>query len=132
MDQGHHPMTRLEPRRSLEAKANAPADLNVADVHRVFRALEVEVGTCPAEAQQKSAGDPDNQQPLPLHPGARLTARVALALGLVAAALWTAADFLPALVWAGLLAVAIWPLYEFFDSEEQIDESTRRASPKHR
>jgi predicted PurR-regulated permease PerM len=53
----------------------------------------------------------DNRQPLPLNPGARLTARVSLALVLLGAALWTAADFLPALIWAVILAVTIWPIY---------------------
>ncbi|HKS63564.1 MAG TPA: AI-2E family transporter [Xanthobacteraceae bacterium] len=56
----------------------------------------------------------DVRKPLPLHAGARLTARVALAIALVAAALWTAADFLPALIWSVILAVALWPLYERF------------------
>jgi predicted PurR-regulated permease PerM len=54
----------------------------------------------------------DAHEPLPLHPGARLSARVALAIVLLGLALWTAADFLPALIWAGILAIAIWPLYE--------------------
>jgi predicted PurR-regulated permease PerM len=49
--------------------------------------------------------------PLPLHPGARSAARTALAVALVGAALWTAFDFLPALIWAAMLAVALWPLY---------------------
>jgi predicted PurR-regulated permease PerM len=34
-----------------------------------------------------------------------------LAVGLVALALWTAAGFLSALIWATILAVALWPLY---------------------
>ena len=59
----------------------------------------------------KSETKADNRQPLPLHPGARLTARVALAVMLLAAALWTAADFLPALIWAVILAVTVWPIY---------------------
>jgi predicted PurR-regulated permease PerM len=50
-------------------------------------------------------------EPLPLHPGARSAVRTALAVVLVAAALWTARDFLPALVWAAMLAIALWPLY---------------------
>jgi predicted PurR-regulated permease PerM len=56
----------------------------------------------------------DVRKPLPLHAGARLTARVALAMTLVAAALWTASDFLPALIWAAILAIAVWPLYARF------------------
>ena len=58
----------------------------------------------------------DTRQPLPLHAGARLTARVGLALALVIGALWIAADFLPALIWAAILAVTIWPLYQTFAS----------------
>ena len=53
----------------------------------------------------------DNHQPLPLHPGARLAARVSLAIVLLAAALWTSAEFLPALIWAVILAITIWPFY---------------------
>src|SRR5215210_1822576 len=59
----------------------------------------------------KSGTEADNHQPLPLHSGARLTARVSLAIVLLGAALWTAADFLPALIWAVILAITIWPLY---------------------
>lgn len=64
----------------------------------------------------KSGEPTDARQPLPLHAGARLTARVALAMALVVTALWTASDFLPALIWAAILAVTIWPLYETFAS----------------
>jgi predicted PurR-regulated permease PerM len=53
----------------------------------------------------------DDGAPLPLHPGARSAARTALAVALVAAALWTAREFLPALIWAAMLAIALWPLY---------------------
>jgi predicted PurR-regulated permease PerM len=70
----------------------------------------------PREAERKGGAKTDARQPLPLHAGARLTARVALALALVLAALWTAADFLPALIWAAILAISIWPLYETFAS----------------
>ena len=66
--------------------------------------------TSERDAVRRSDGA-DARAPLPLHPGARLTARVALALGLLGLALWTAADFLPALIWATILAVALWPLY---------------------
>ncbi|MEA2930461.1 MAG: hypothetical protein QOG38_2889, partial [Hyphomicrobiales bacterium] len=60
----------------------------------------------------KKGGDrADVQEPLPLHPGARLSARVALAIALLGLAVWTAADFLPALIWAAILALAIWPVY---------------------
>jgi predicted PurR-regulated permease PerM len=50
-------------------------------------------------------------KPLPLGPGARTNARVVFALILVALALWTASSFLPPLIWATVLAVAMWPLY---------------------
>jgi len=43
-----------------------------------------------------------------------MNARVVLALVLVALGLWTAASFLPALIWATILAVALWPLYLVF------------------
>jgi predicted PurR-regulated permease PerM len=46
--------------------------------------------------------------------GARTNARVVLALALLALALWTAAGFLPSLIWATILAVALWPLYVKF------------------
>jgi predicted PurR-regulated permease PerM len=53
----------------------------------------------------------DNREKLPLDPKARLAARVVLALLIFAASLWTAAEFLPALIWAAIIAVAAWPLY---------------------
>src|SRR5215210_4340515 len=68
----------------------------------------------PAERPDKAQDG--NREALPLDPKARLSARVALALALVAAALWTAADFLPALIWASILAIAVWPLHERFTS----------------
>jgi predicted PurR-regulated permease PerM len=40
-----------------------------------------------------------------------MNARVVFALILVALALWTASSFLPPLIWATVLAVAMWPLY---------------------
>jgi predicted PurR-regulated permease PerM len=40
-----------------------------------------------------------------------MNARVVLALVVFALAVWTAAGFLPALIWATILAVALWPLY---------------------
>jgi predicted PurR-regulated permease PerM len=53
----------------------------------------------------------DEHAPLPLHPGTRAAARTTLAIALVGVALWTARDFLSALIWAGMLAIALWPLY---------------------
>jgi predicted PurR-regulated permease PerM len=45
-----------------------------------------------------------------------MIARVLFAGGLVALGLWTAFDFLPPLIWAAILAVALWPLYASFAS----------------
>ncbi|WP_291711163.1 hypothetical protein [Bradyrhizobium sp.] len=60
------------------------------------------------------ADRPVEQKPLPLGSEARMNARVVLALVLVALGLWTAASFLPALIWATILAVTLWPLYLIF------------------
>lgn len=38
-------------------------------------------------------------------------ARAVLALALVFLGAWTLREFLPALVWAGIFAIAVWPLY---------------------
>src|SRR5438552_16200616 len=38
-------------------------------------------------------------------------ARIALATAIVGIGLWILRDFLAALVWAGVLAVAFWPIY---------------------
>ncbi len=43
---------------------------------------------------------------------AQRIAWVALALVLIALGLWTLRDFLPALVWAAVLAIAFWPSYQ--------------------
>ncbi|AWM05504.2 AI-2E family transporter [Bradyrhizobium symbiodeficiens] len=43
-----------------------------------------------------------------------MNARIALALALAALGLWTAAGFLPALIWAAILATTLWPLYTTF------------------
>jgi predicted PurR-regulated permease PerM len=43
-----------------------------------------------------------------------MNARVVFAVGILALALWTAAGFLPPLIWATILAVALWPLYVNF------------------
>jgi len=69
----------------------------------------------------------DVRKPLPLHAGARLTARLALAIMLVGAALWTASDFLPALIWAAILALAVWPLYVRFAAAVSDERSSLAA-----
>ena len=52
--------------------------------------------------------------PLPLHAPARVVARTSLAIILVVLSAWIAFDFLPALGWAVILAIATWPLYVRF------------------
>ncbi len=44
-------------------------------------------------------------------PPRQLVARSVLATTLAALGLWILFDFLPALAWAGVLAIALWPLY---------------------
>lgn len=78
----------------------------------------------PSAAETRKTG---THEPLPLHPGSRLTARVMLAIALTGAAIWTARDFLPALIWAAMLAVAIWPLYERAVPRTSAAPSTGRA-----
>ena len=54
------------------------------------------------------------RKPLPLGAGARMNARVVFALAIVVLSLWTAASFLPSLIWATILAITLWPLYITF------------------
>jgi predicted PurR-regulated permease PerM len=53
----------------------------------------------------------DRHQPLPSNSQARMAARTALTIALIALALWIAADFLAALGWAAIIAITAWPLY---------------------
>src|SRR4030095_4275405 len=53
----------------------------------------------------------DRHQPLPSNAQARMVARPGLTIALVLSALWIAADFLPALGWAAIIAITAWPLY---------------------
>lgn len=64
-----------------------------------------------APPRKESASD---RKPLPSGASARMNARIALALALAALGLWTAAGFLPALIWAAILATTLWPLYTQF------------------
>ena len=48
--------------------------------------------------------------------------RGALAIALALLGLWTIRNFLPALVWAAILAIAVWPLYQ---------RTRRRFPPRH-
>jgi predicted PurR-regulated permease PerM len=81
----------------------------------------------PKAVDHDSSAPAGTRQALPLHADARLVSRVALAIGLVAIALWTAADFLPALVWAAILAVALWPLYAAFATRVSAEPSSLTA-----
>jgi predicted PurR-regulated permease PerM len=81
----------------------------------------------PKAVDHDSSAPAGTRQALPLHADARLVSRAALAIGLVAIALWTAADFLPALVWAAILAVALWPLYASFATRVSAEPSSLTA-----
>ena len=50
-----------------------------------------------------------SREPVTTRQGA---ARLAFAAALVALALWTFAEYLPALGWAGVIAIATWPFYK--------------------
>jgi predicted PurR-regulated permease PerM len=52
--------------------------------------------------------DPD---PTTSEPPLQLRARFVVAAGFVLVGLWILHDFLPALAWAAVLAIALWPLY---------------------
>ncbi|PDT92168.1 AI-2E family transporter [Bradyrhizobium sp. Y36] len=69
----------------------------------------------------------NERKPLPTGAGARMNARVVLALILVALALWTAAGFLPALIWAAILATSLWPLYVKFSTRVSSSPSSLSA-----
>lgn len=81
----------------------------------------------PKAVDHDSRAPSGTRQALPLHGEARLSARVALAITLMAIALWMAADFLPALVWAAILAVALWPLYISFSARVSTEQQSLTA-----
>jgi predicted PurR-regulated permease PerM len=56
-----------------------------------------------------------------------MNARVVFAMAIVALSLWTAGSFLPPLVWAAILAVALWPLYVKFAARLASGPSGRSA-----
>jgi predicted PurR-regulated permease PerM len=56
--------------------------------------------------------EPDRANPpAAASPPRQLVARSALATAVVGVGLWVLFDFLPALAWAAVLAIAVWPLY---------------------
>src|SRR3954463_797850 len=63
-----------------------------------------------AKKREERTDATEDRKPLPLA-ASRMKARVVLAVVLVGLALWTAASFMPALIWATILAVSLWPLY---------------------
>ena len=63
-----------------------------------------------AVPEAEAAASPSHQA-LPLHPRARLVGRTVLTVLLLGAAIWIAMDFLPALAWAAVIAITVWPLY---------------------
>ncbi len=69
--------------------------------------------------------DPDPTAP---EPPAQLRARLVVAAGLLFVGLWILHDFLPALAWAVVLAIALWPLYRRL-LQVLPESSTRIAAP---
>ena len=56
--------------------------------------------------------EPDRAPPpAPASSASQRLARIALAAAVVAVGVWILSDFLPALAWAAVLAIALWPLY---------------------
>src|SRR5882757_5906280 len=51
---------------------------------------------------------------LAIRPGTRAITRTVFAILLVLQALWVASDLLPALGWAVIIAIAVWPIYTRF------------------
>src|SRR3954447_18955053 len=60
----------------------------------------------------------------PLEAGRRHGPRIVFAAALAALALWIARDYVVALVWAVLIAIAVWPLYAWY--------LARRGAPRQR
>src|SRR5580704_4680823 len=54
---------------------------------------------------------PFEKPALPFDSRARAVARVAIAILVVLLAAWVARDFLVALTWAAVIAIAVWPIY---------------------
>jgi predicted PurR-regulated permease PerM len=103
--------TRLK--RSAAAAAKSATLKSAATPKEAKAAAKAETrAETKAKAETRAEAKAETRQPLPLDPRARTAARVTLAIALVAIGLWTAAEFLSPLIWAGVLAVALWPLYE--------------------
>jgi predicted PurR-regulated permease PerM len=63
---------------------------------------------------EEHAGDDHGRPALSVDSHFRQIVRVLLTLALVAAAAWIAADFIPALAWAVVIAITTWPAYQRF------------------
>ncbi len=55
--------------------------------------------------------EPERAPPPTISPSSQRLAGFALALAVMAMVAWVLFDFLPAFAWAGVLAIALWPLY---------------------
>jgi len=68
----------------------------------------------PSQSKPPAAGQalPDSIANSAGSPSARRLGRFALILALLAIGIWIIWDFLPALAWAVVVAIAIWPLFE--------------------
>jgi predicted PurR-regulated permease PerM len=64
-----------------------------------------------AARPDKRSATVKEQMPPRISPAWQLVARIVLAVAVVGMGGWVLFDFLPALAWAGVLAIAIWPLY---------------------
>ena len=63
-------------------------------------------------AQDQLSSGPTDLMPF-YRGGPQRFGRMALALGLALLATWMLWSFVPAIAWAGVLAIATWPLYRF-------------------
>jgi predicted PurR-regulated permease PerM len=55
--------------------------------------------------------DPERTLPPAASPAWQLVARTLLAIAVIGLGVWVLFDFLPALAWAAVFAIALWPLY---------------------
>lgn len=64
------------------------------------------------------------EKPRPIRSSSQSTVRIALATGLILLALWIASDFLVALGWGAIIALATWPAYRKFAAKLSSRHST--------
>jgi predicted PurR-regulated permease PerM len=63
---------------------------------------------------EERAGDDHGRPALPVNSHFRQSVRLVVAISLVGLAAWVAADIIPALAWAVVIAITTWPLYQRF------------------